>query len=230
MNRRAALASWVALAACTALPPVASAADPSEFSPAERRLFVDDHLVALPHSATLEYAFTHRGSLEKPFDDKVTLHVGPPRGPTGRPVKGTFLSSTRRVDLPDLDGATGNPVILFFLEREVREMHRLTGGSESYYRKRIRMALASGAEVRDVEATLGTRRVAATEIRLAPYHDDPARPRYERFAETTYVFTLSKDVPGAVLEMRSELRAPAEAAKPAQPLLVAEVLRFSRIR
>jgi hypothetical protein len=144
-------------------------------------------------------------------------------------VKGTFLSATRRVDLPDLDGATGNPVILFFLEREVREMHRLTGGSENYYRKRIRMALANGAEVRDVEAAVGARRVPATEIRLAPYHDDPARSRYERFAETTYVFTLSKDVPGAVLEMRSELRAPADAAKP-QPLVVADVLRFSRIR
>ena len=91
------------------------------------------------------------------------------------------------------------------------------------------MALANGAEVRDVEAAVGARRVPATEIRLAPYHDDPARSRYERFAETTYVFTLSKDVPGAVLEMRSELRAPADAAKP-QPLVVADVLRFSRIR
>ena len=230
MKRRAALSSFVAaVLACSALPPIASAADPSEFSPAERRLFVDDHLSALPRSATLEYAFAHRGSLEKPFDDTATLHVGPPHGTTGRSVKGTFLSATRRVDLPDLDGATGNPVILFFLEREVREMHRLTGGSENYYRKRIRMALANGAEVRDVEAAVGARRVPATEIRLAPYHDDPARSRYERFAETTYVFTLSKDVPGAVVEMRSELRAPADAAKP-QPLVVADVLRFSRIR
>jgi hypothetical protein len=230
MNRRAALFSSIGFAACAVLPPIAGAADPSEFSPAERRLFVDDHLAALPRSATLEYAFTHRGSLEKPFDDAVTIHVGPPHGATGRPVKGTFLSHTRRVDLPDLEAATGNPVILFFLEREVREMHRLTGGSENYYRKRVRMALANGAEVRAVEALIGKRRVSATEIRLAPYHDDPARSRYERFAETSYVFTLSNDVPGAVVEMRSELRAPADEAKTPQSLLVAEVLRFSRIR
>ena len=45
------------------------------------------------------------------------------------------------------------------------------------------------------------------------------------------MFTLSNDVPGVVVEMRSELRAPADAAKtPQQPLLVAEVLRYSRIR
>ena len=231
MKRRTVLGTLVALAARAAWPGIATAADPAEFSAAERRLFVDDHLATLSRAATLEYAFSHRGSLEKAFDDTVTIRVGPPGGATGRPVKGTFLSDTRRIELPELEHATGNPVILFFLEREVREMHRLTGGSESYYRKRIRMALAQGADIRDVEAPVGARRVRATEIRLAPYRDDPVRSRYERFAETTYVFTLSNDVPGAVVEMRSELRAPADAAKtPQQPLLVAEVLRYSRIR
>ncbi|HET9762995.1 MAG TPA: hypothetical protein VFR50_05740, partial [Casimicrobiaceae bacterium] len=129
MNRRDAVTTLVALTACMTLPRVARAADPSQFSPAERRLFVDDHLAALPRVARLEYAFSHRGSLEAPFDDTVTIEVGAPRAGAGRPVKGTFLSATRHVELPDLDDATGNPVILFFLEREVREMHRLTGGS-----------------------------------------------------------------------------------------------------
>ena len=230
MKRRAVLGSLVALAARAAWPGIATAADPADFSAAERRLFVDDHLAKLPRSATLEYAFSHRGSLEEPFDDAVTIRVGPPGGAAGRPVKGTFLSAARRIELPELEHATGNPVILFFLEREVREMHRLTGGSGSYYRKRIRMALAQGAEIRDVDAPIGARRVRATEIRLAPYRDDPARSRYERFAETTYVFTLSNDVPGAVVELRSDLRAPADAAKAQQPLLVAEVLRYSRSR
>jgi hypothetical protein len=229
MRRRAVLGTLVTLAVRAAWPGSASAADPAEFSAAERRLFADDHLASLPRAATLEYAFSHRGSLEKPFDDAVTIRVGPPGAAPGRPVKGTFLSTTRRIELPELEHATGNPVILFFLEREVREMHRLTGGSESYYRKRIRMALAQGAELRDVEAPIGARRVRATEIRLAPYRDDPARSRYERFAETTYVFTLSNSVPGAVVEMRSELRGPPGAATP-QPFLVAEVLRFSRVR
>lgn len=230
MKRRAVLGMLAALAGHTAWPRIAAAADPADFSAAERRLFVDDHLAALPRSATLEYAFSHRGSLEEPFDDAVTIRVGPPGGTPGRAVKGTFLSAARRIELPELEHATGNPVILFFLEREVREMHRLTGGSESYYRKRIRMALAQDAEIRDVDASTGARRVRAIEIRLAPYRDDPARSRYERFAETTYTFTLSNDVPGAVVEMRSELRAAADTAKPAQPLLVAEVLRYSRLR
>ena len=98
-------------------------------------------------------------------------------------------------------------MILFFLERDVREMHRLTGGSINYYRKRIRMALAEGGRVETVTRDIGPRRIAATEIRIAPYRDDPARSRYEKFAEKTYIFTLSDDVPGKVVELRSELSA-----------------------
>ncbi len=97
----------------------------------------------------------------------------------------------------------------------MREMHRLTGGSMNYYRKRIRMALAEDAQIKEVTVNLGPRRVAATEIHIAPYRDDPARSRYEKFAEKTYVFTLSDEVPGKVVEMRGELAGPpADPGKP----------------
>ena len=132
--------------------------------------------------------------------------------------------------MSDIDAANANPVILFFLEREVREMHRLTGGSVNYYRKRIRMALAEGGQVEAVTLDLGPRRIAATEIHIAPYRDDPARSRYEKFAEKTYIFTLSDDVPGKVVELRSELSAPPGASGKAREIVIAESLRFARER
>jgi hypothetical protein len=169
---------------------------------------MDDQLGGIKKTATLEYTFSKRGSLEGAIDDKARLIVGPPSVGGGRPVTVEFLSDARKLELPDIDGARGNPMILYFLEREVREMHRITGGSTSYYRKRIRMALADGGQVDAVTITVGSRRVAATEIRIAPYRDDPARSRYEKFAEKAYVFTLSDQVPGKVVELRSELLGP----------------------
>ena len=41
----------------------------------------------------------------------------------------------------------GNPVLLYFLERDIREMERLTGGKSGYFRKAIRLALARSASV-----------------------------------------------------------------------------------
>jgi hypothetical protein len=233
MNRRIALsriAGVVAAAGVAATARGAPDADPREFSIAERRLFVDDQLRSLPTAATLEYTYTKRGTLEPAFDDRASIHVGAPRASGGRHVHVDALSQARREAMPDLDAATGNPVILFFLERDVREMHRLTGGSPNYFRQRIRLALASHADVAPVVATAGTRQVAAVEIRIAPYRDDPARTRYERFAGKTYAFTLSNDVPGEVVAMRSEVRAPDAAGAKPPGILIAEELRFARMR
>ena len=241
MNRRSALRRMAAAPFAVASVPWeilglldaggAAAATPSQFSEAEKRLFVDDQFGDLPSRAlTLEYAFSKRGSLEPNVDDAAILRIGAPGSGGGRPVHVDFLSDARRLELPDIDSATGNPVILFFLERDVGEMHRLTGGSTNYYRKRIRMALAEGAQLRPLSIPVGTRAVAATEIRIEPYRDDPARSRYERFADKTYRFTLSNDVPGRVVEMHSELLAPPAAAGPARETMIEERLRFMRLR
>src|SRR6185295_5633863 len=213
MNRRDALRRIVAAPLAVATVPWASvvatgshdasAATPDQFSEAEKRLFVEDQLRDLPpRAATLEYAVSKRGSLEPNVDDTATLRVGAPGTGGARPAHVDFLTDMRRLELPDVDAATANPVILFFLERDVREMHRLTGGSTNYYRKRIRMALAEAAEVQSITTTLGPRSIAATAIVIEPYRDDPARSRYERFADKNYRFTLSNDVPAMLVEMR----------------------------
>ena len=220
-----------AVAAATLLTSVpVRAADPSQFSVAEEKLFIDNHLQGLSQPTTLEYIYTKRGSLEAPVDDTARVIIGPASAGGGPSVKVEYLTDTRKLELSDIDAANANPVILFFLERELREMHRLTGGSVNYYRKRIRMALAEGAEVRPTMLNIGPRQIAATEIRIAPYRDDPARNRYEKFAEKTYVFTLSDDVPGKVVEMRSELSTPPDASGKGRDIVIAESLRFARKR
>ena len=206
------------------------AADPSQFSVAEKRLFIDDHLRGLPGGTILEYVYEKRGTLEGPVDDTARVMIGPPAAGSGQSVKIEYLSTTRKLALADIDAANANPVILYFLEHEVREMNRLTGGSTNYYRKRIRMALAGGGQVDTVVLDRGSRRIAAMEIHIAPYRDDPARSRYEKFAEKTYVFTLSDEVPGKVVELRGELRERPDAAGKRGGVVTSESVRFERSR
>ena len=56
----------------------ARGADSGQFSVAENRLFIDDHLRDVRGPATLEYAYTRRGSLESPVDDTARVVVGSP--------------------------------------------------------------------------------------------------------------------------------------------------------
>lgn len=200
------------------------AAEPSSFSEAERLLFTEDHFKSVTKATRLDYEYRKRGSLEAEFVDSVRVAVTAKNRTGGRDVKVDFLTGPRRMELPEVKDAEGNPLVLYFLEREVREMNRLTGGSINYYRKRIRMTLAEAAQVKPVELDVGGKKVPARAILLAPYREDPARPRYEKFAEKTFVLTLSDQVPGGIVEMRSELLQPVAGAEP--KLVLAESLKY----
>jgi hypothetical protein len=209
-----------------ALPFAAARAEepPKDFSPAERALFMTDQFAKLRPPLTLRYRFARTGSLEPAFEDKVSIALKAQAG-TGRccDAAGEFLSGERKVELPPVEGASGNPVTLFFLERDVREMERLTKGKSAYFRKRIRMAIYQGAQQRAVTLSYRGKQVAGQEFTVTPYVDDPNRPRFEQLANKRYVFTLSDAVPGGVYGIRA-LVADAAKGADAPPLIADELL------
>lgn len=219
------LANSLALVAALALPcAVAHAADPpKDFSAAERALFMTDQFAKLRPPMTLRYQFHRSGSLEPGFDDKVAIVLKGHNDGRCCDATGEFLSGERKIELPPVEGATGNPVTLFFLERDVREMQRMTTGKSPYFRKRIRMAIFQGAQQRSVTLRYRGKAVAGQEFTITPYVDDPNRPRFEQFANKRYVFTLSDAVPGNVYGIRTVVVDAAKGAD-APPLLTEELL------
>ncbi len=212
-----------ALLFCQFAGPPAIAADSSEFTVAEKQLFVTPHLAGLVPPTRLQYLVSRRGSLQKPFDDHATLTLSRENG--GIISRVSYLSGPEKLELPPFPGMEGNPVLLHFLEREIREMRRLTGGSVNYYRKRIRMALATDPQVENIRIEHQGRTLAATRIRISPYLDDPARSRYEKFATRHYAMVLSQEIPGGIVSLHSELHEP---GKPADQsgLLWSETVSF----
>ena len=193
-----------------------------EFSPAERALFMTDHLGAVRTPATLQYTFRRRGTLEESFDDKVTVALTAAGNARCCTATTEFLGGVRRVKLPEIESPTGNPVILHFLERDIHEMQRLTKGQPNYFRKRIRMAVSEGAKISDLQVPFGGATLAAKQIEISPYAADPLRPRYEKFADKQYVFVLSDAVPGGVYAIRTRVNGEPSAAG-ASPLLLDEM-------
>ena len=207
-----ALLALLLAAACTA-----ARADDS-FSPAEQLLFLSDHLANVPKATVISYKYSKIGTLDPATDGTVNLTItAKPQG-TGRHAHVDFLSGTRNFDLPDIDDATANPVILFFLERDVRDMQRRTGGQASYFRKRVRLALAESAQVQPVQFEFKGRSVSGMQISIHPFTDDPLKSRFQQLADKTYVFTFSQDVPGHLYRMQTQARAPQTQAD-APPLL-----------
>jgi hypothetical protein len=206
-NHRLALLLSGCLLAGTAM-----AAD--DFSPAEKSLFMSRHFDGLKPPAKLNYSYAQSGPLGEPFDDKVEIALAKKSDGQCCTATTKFLTGTHKLEMPEVESAEGNPAILYFLEREVREMSRLTKGQSAYFRKRIRMAIYQGAKVDEVQATYKGKPVAAQQIVIAPYLDDPLRARFEKYAPKQYVFTLSPAVPGHVMAVSSFIAADSPSAPP----------------
>ena len=217
------LAAAFAAAAIVLPAGAAPAEEPAKnFSAAERALVMTDQFGKLRPPMTLRDQFHRSGSLEAAFDDKVSIALKAQSNGRCCDATGEFLSGERKVELPPVEGAAGNPVTLFFLERDVREMQRLTKGKSNYFRKQIRMAIFQGAQQRAVTLRYRGKAVAGQEFTISPYLDDPNRARFEQLAAKRYVFTLSDAVPGGVYSIRTLI---ADAAKGADaPPLIAEEL------
>ena len=202
------------------------------FSQAEQKVFLDDHMRGLKPSEVLQYDFKKTGSLEQAFEDKVLLSVKSSGDGKHKAVDVAYLSGDRKLNLPPAEDVQGNPVILYFLEQDVREMHRRTGGKENYFRKRIRMALAEAADVRPVAVKINGKEIAASEVRIQPYLNDPMRAKFTNFENKVYVFILCDQVPGSVYELRARVDDATSAGKGEQAEklpLIEETLTFSKL-
>jgi hypothetical protein len=172
-------------------------------SPAETLLFETDQLARLPAPATLVYEFRKVSNVEPGFNDKVQLDLSKAKGRLNATLH--FLSGEHRQEIPALEDAHGNPVLLGFLEHDIADMKRLTGGSSSYFRKRIRIALAEGARVTPQSITYQGKILQARAVRIQPYLNDPMQARFEKYAHKTYTFVVSEQIPGGLYQLHTSL-------------------------
>lgn len=178
------------------------------YSVAEQRVFLDNHLESVKPGTTLTYTLQQTGKADDSFADEAVVSVQ--AGDQGKKtVSVQFLSGPRKLSLPDIDDATSNPIVLYFLEKDVRDMHRQIGGQEAYFRKRIRLALADAATVKPVTATFAGKTVQASEVSITPFVDDPLKERFGGQVRKRYAFVISDRIPGGVLEITTETGDPA---------------------
>lgn len=200
----------------TAQPAASAPSDPITAS--EQALFLSRHLATLHPPATLRYGLKKAGSLEAGFDDEIKLDLVAQPDRSCCSATAAFVRMPQRQPVLQVDAADGNPVIQFFLDHDIAEMRRLTGGSQSYFRKLIRLSLASNAVLKPATLRYRGKDVAGQQIDISPYLDDPNRGRYPKLIGKRYQFLLSTDVPGGVVAIRSRV----DGEKTGLPALLSE--------
>lgn len=176
--------------------PAAATSDPNDLSPANQVLFTTNHLASITEPAKLTYDFEKKGSLEKGFTDEVEAEVTDSATPGRKDIRFRFLTGKNYMEFPPYLSVKGNPVAILFLERDVQQMQRLTGGNALYFRGRILNALAGSAEVKPVTFTYDGKSYDGREIRIEPYLHVDLIDRFPNYEHKVYTFILSKDIPG----------------------------------
>jgi hypothetical protein len=208
---RARLRRWSLALLAAALPLTAAtqAAAPAAAAPseAERLIFLQEHLANTGGPGSLRYLYLEEAQGQPRVSDRAVLQLT--AGADGRccDVHGDYLSGPMAVRLPDIPDARSNPVLLYFLEGEVRLLQRTTAGQAAHFRRRIRQALADAGKITATRIRWEGRDLEARTVRVAPFLDDPFRPRFQEQAATEYAFVLSDAVPGGVYEMSATLPA-----------------------
>lgn len=200
------LAFLVTAAVCFTLsaPPV-KAGGSQEVSPAEKILFQTNHLKNVTAPNKLRYSYVRNGADVKAFKDEVVIDISKKNGNGSAVVSSRFLTGEREVSIPPIDDAEGNPALLGFLERDINEMKRLTGGSTNYFRKRIRLALADSAKVEPVSVSYKGQQIKGQRIAIQPYLNDPMQEKFSKYTGKSYIFIVSDQVPGTVYQIRTSI-------------------------
>jgi hypothetical protein len=193
------LAACITCVACQ-MHAVAFAAGTDEISAAEKLIFTTDHLHGIEQQTELDYAFLSSDQPAHSTDVVRVLVVSPDNAKGDAQVS----DHSGAVPLPD-GGLQCNPVIVYFLERDIAEMERLTGGQRRYFQQRLRLALAAGPKIETVTSQIGGKSVKAQQIVVQPYLNDPNADRFAQYTGKRYTFQIADTVPGQVALIRTDV-------------------------
>jgi hypothetical protein len=214
------------------VPVTADDSDVPPLSPAQIALFESDHLKSIQHPDRLEYRFARdagSGGRAAPpgaapadpgsYTDRIDLDVRP-RPDEKKDVWVDFLTGDRHMPFPPMIGFRGNPVLMFFLEHDVEEMERVSGGTAGYFRTRIRQAFVDRAQLKEIDVTHDGTESRGTEITLKPFTNDPRISMFPELKDKQYRFVLTDAVPGSIYEIDAETEGAAGQKPPVKESMV----------
>lgn len=194
------------LAAGFGLGPATAAADTVAAA-----VFEPGRFAGITSPVVLRYRFEMRGQgIETPKPSPVRVEVRSVAPDGGKEVWLDLFEGPQQRHFGPVAAREQNPLVITFLQMDVNEMGRLTGGASGYFQQQIRRAFNDPAETEAVTIELDGRSLPATRLTLRPFQNDPAIDRFPAFRAKAYVFTVADGIPGGVWQLVARVPDPAD--------------------
>lgn len=207
--------------------PVYSVPEGYEFSDAEMKLWFSDHLENITEPIKLMYEFSKSGTYEEGFNDTVFLDIIHINEDGTKNADMQFFSGERKqyVRPENVINITGNPVLGIYMQGDIYEMDRYTGGSWRYFLNSIKSSIHSDAVVEPVEFEFSGKKYNGEKVTFSPYLNDPKRRQIGKFAGKTYELIFCEEIPGQLFQIKTVIPPEDGEGEP----LVEEVLTLAEI-
>lgn len=186
-----------------------------EINAAQQLVFLDGHLSGTHRGNVLSYGFVRRSGSDDGFSDTVRMFVTGEDGADRRDLRFDFLTGPRRIDFQPTRGYVGNPLIILFLERDIRDMSEATGGSAAHFRNQIRRSFEN-PQMEPVSIDFDGRQIEGVRVSVLPYREDPFLERFQDYADKRYDFVFSREIPGQLYQIHTDV--PGLDGKPVEEL------------
>ena len=187
------------------------------------KLWLDNHLGNITQPTSLYYEFEKTGTYEDGFSDSVYLKVLELNEDGTKNTLLDFFTAERKQKIPEgnTSNIRGNPVLGIYMNGDVFDMARITGGKPNRYRyflKQIKVALRETAKIETITFIYNGQEYKGDKIFFTPYVEDPHRREFEKFADKYYEIILSDDIPGKLYQITTIV--PDKSSESAEPLVV----------
>lgn len=176
-----------------------------EFSKAEEKLWFSNHLENITQPTSLMYEFSKSGTYEEGFIDTVFLKIKEINEDGSKNADMQFFSGERKqfVRPENVTHIVGNPVLGIYMQGDIYEMDRYTGGSWRYFMNSIKTSIHDDAVIEPVEFEFSGNTYTGEKVSFSPYLNDPRRRQFEKFARKSYELIFCKDIPGELYQIRT---------------------------
>jgi len=175
----------------------------SGFSEINNELFDKAHLKNVSQPGTLHYQYKKDSFIDGTREDTIDMIVTNLRNTGRKDTSFEFFTGPYKRPYEERNNQQGNGVFVLYLEFDIHELDRLTGGEWAYFQRKIRWALAKGAEKKEIEIDYQGQKVKALQYVIQPFINDPKKERYNLYANKYYIFTMSEQIPGEFYQLRT---------------------------
>lgn len=173
------------------------------FSEVNNELFDKAHLKNVNQPGVLHYKYKKQSFIDGEREDTIDMTVTNIRNTGRRDTHFDFFTGAHNRPYLDRNNQQGNGVFVLYLEFDIHELDRLTGGEWAYFQRKIRWALAKGAVKKDVEFAYRGEQIKGIQYIIQPFANDPKKERYNLYAYKYYIFTMSEEIPGEFYQIRT---------------------------